>query len=452
MELQSFDNNQFKSSYKKFENKEKENDKSDKSQKENNKQNSTYCSNKKIIFITSIFIYLIFIYLFCKQIYKTKDKSKIYEKNINQKINAKIKENAKENSTDFSFYISSLNFIETILQHLSPSNSYKGPIFPSDGKITKEWLLDLIDFMKDLENKKSYQEKYIDKVYLLQMMLCAKNILIQKQEALIDIYIPKGKKFTVVGDIHGQFYDLLHIFEINGFPGEDNLYLFNGDFVDRGVFGLECITTLIGLKILYPNYVFLARGNHEDPAMNERYGFKNEVIEKYRDYKIFDCFSEFYKFLPLGHILNKQILVIHGGLFSKEGVTIRELKNINRFTDIIGNGLMEELLWSDLKEEKGIVPSTRGAGVFFGPDVTEKFLYENNLKLLIRSHEVRMEGYQIEPGGKVITVFSAPNYCDQSGNKGAIINFRGGEMNPILIQFDASPHPNIPIYQYIFGY
>ena len=75
--------------------------------------------------------------------------------------------------------------------------------------------------------------------------------------------------------------------------------------------------------------------------------------------------------------------------------------------------------------------------------MTEKFLRENNLKLLIRSHEVRDEGYSIETGGQVITVFSAPNYCDQEGNKGALIKYDGGDMShPYFIKFLASPHPD----------
>ena len=189
----------------------------------------------------------------------------------------------------------------------------------------------------------------------------------------------------------------------------------------------------------------MARGNHEDKDINDRYGFRIEIIRKYEDVDkvIYECINEFYKFLPLGHIINKEVLVVHGGLFSKEGVTLKELKNINRFQDVPKNeSLMCEILWSDPISENGIFPSRRGAGVYFGPDVTKRFLKENNLKLLIRSHEVRMEGYQVETGEQVITVFSAPNYCDTYGNRGAVIKYKGGDMNPIFIKFNASPHPD----------
>ena len=356
-----------------------------------------------------------------------------------------IKEVGNEKISNKWISNSNLDKIEKSLNNIKPSNSYKGPVFPIDGKITKEWVLNLIDYMKDLNKTKSYNEKYIDKVYFLQMLSKAKKILAEQKEALIDVNLPKGKNITIVGDIHGQFYDLLHIFEINGYPSENNLYLFNGDFVDRGLFGLECLTTLIAFKILYPDYFFMARGNHEDKDINDRYGFRIEIIRKYEDVDkiIYECINEFYKFLPLGHIINKEVLVVHGGLFSKEGVTLKELKNINRFQDVPKNeSLMCEILWSDPISENGIFPSRRGAGVYFGPDVTKRFLKENNLKLLIRSHEVRMEGYQVETGEQVITVFSAPNYCDTYGNKGAVIKYKGGDMNPIFIKFNASPHPD----------
>ena len=389
--------------------------------------------NNKFVMITSFLIYLLFIYLFCIKIFST-TKIKVNAKNTITKTNKNL------------FNTSNLNYIEKVLKTLKSNDSYTGLKFPVDRKLTKEWVLKLIDSMKDIHNKKSYNEKYLDKINLLYILLKAKKLLAEQQEALIDINIPDGKNITVVGDIHGQFYDLLHIFEINGYPSENNLYLFNGDFVDRGVFGLECIVTLIGFKLLYPDYFFISRGNHEDKEMNERYGFKREIMSKYNDERIHDCFVEFFKFIPLGHILNGEILVLHGGLFNKTDVTLDEIKKINRYIDVPISGLMCELLWSDPKEEKGISPSERGAGVYFGPDVTENFLKRNNLTLLIRSHEVRMEGYQIEQEGKTITVFSAPNYCDQVGNKGALIKFKGKDMKPIFIQFDASPHPLVSLY------
>ena len=423
METQTFKDDKQEDNKNHLRNINKEKDKLEKS-------NLIWFCNKKS-FLIMFFIYIFFAFLYAKKLHTNRNRN--------------TKEVDDENMNNYSINFSNLNKIEKVLKNLKPKSSYKGPIFPSDGNITKDWVLNLIDFMKDLNTTKSYNEKYIDKVYFLQMLSKAKNIFSGYQEALIDINIPKGKNLTIVGDIHGQYYDLLHIFEINGYPSEDNLYLFNGDYIDRGLFGLECLTTLIAFKILYPDYFFMSRGNHEDKEINDRYGFKFEIINKYEDEDkiIYDCISEFYKFLPLGHILNKEVLVIHGGLFSKEGVTIEELKQINRFQeDPKSGGLMCELLWSDPRPENGTFPSERGAGVYFGPDVTERFLKENNLKLLIRSHEARMEGYQIETGGQVITVFSAPNYCDEYGNKGALIKYKGGDMNPIFIQFNASPHPD----------
>ena len=137
MELQSFDDNQFESSFKKLDNKEKENSKNDIPERKNNKKNSSYYLNKKFIFIALFFLYLLFIYLFCEIIYQKKHKSQSYENNTNSKINSKIKEEREENGTDLSSYISSFNLIEELLQELTPSDSYRGPIFPNNGKITK---------------------------------------------------------------------------------------------------------------------------------------------------------------------------------------------------------------------------------------------------------------------------------------------------------------------------
>ena len=343
---------------------------------------------------------------------------------------------------------SSKQTIESLLKKITVESSYEGPKMNDNCEFDKDWILKLIDYMQDMELKKDKSKKYIHKKFLLLILKKLKEYFSNQKESLIDITIPENAKFTVVGDLHGQFYDLLNIFKINGYPSEENPYLFNGDFVDRGVFSVECITTLMCFKILYPNHVFLARGNHENRNMNKMYGFEAEVADKY-DNELYECFVEFFNTLPLGHILNKKVLVVHGGLFSKDGVKIEDLKKIDRFREIPEEGLMSEMLWSDPCKEMGRIPSKRGVGMSFGPDVAERFLNDNGLDLLIRSHEVKQEGYEIEPGNKVITVFSAPNYCDQMGNKGAIIIFKGGNMKPEFVTFSAVQHPDIKISKYL---
>ena len=249
------------------------------------------------------------------------------------------------------------------------------------------------------------------------------------------------------GDTHGQFYDLLNIFKINGNPSPTNRYLFNGEFVDRGSYSLENVMTLFAWKVLYPGAVHLSRGNHEGLSMNRVYGFEGEVRKKYDDF-VFSLFSEVFNALPTGHVLNKQVFVTHGGLYSDDNVTLEQLNKCNRFGEIPESGLICESLWADPQPMNGRSPSKRGVGLSFGPDVTEKFLKNNNLSLVVRSHEVQEEGYVEMHNGKCITVFSAPNYCDSLGNKGAFIRFQGATMKPKYTQFKHVPHPGKRPMQY----
>ena len=137
--------------------------------------------------------------------------------------------------------------------------------------------------------------------------------------------VPEDRKFTICGDIHGQFYDLLNIFKLNGKPCEENPYLFNGDFVDRGSFSVECIFVLLSYKLLYPNHFFMSRGNHESENMNKMYGFEGEVKAKYSANMV-DLFTEVYNWLPLCHCINQRVLVMHGGLFAKVSQVTRVFK------------------------------------------------------------------------------------------------------------------------------
>ena len=145
--------------------------------------------------------------------------------------------------------------------------------------------------------------------------------------------VPEDRKFTICGDIHGQFYDLLNIFKLNGKPSEENPYLFNGDFVDRGSFSVECIFVLLSYKLLYPNHFFMSRGNHESENMNKMYGFEGEVKAKYSANMV-DLFTEVYNWLPLCHCINQRVLVMHGGLFAK-------VSQVTRVFNQNTNGLWE---------------------------------------------------------------------------------------------------------------
>lgn len=310
-------------------------------------------------------------------------------------------------------------------------SSYDGPHYDGE-RITIEFVNQLIERFKE---QKRLHRRYVYRI-LLEIIK-----LLQSLPTLVDIDIPEGKEFTVCGDVHGQFYDVCNIFKLNGMPSEENPYLFNGDFVDRGSFSFEVIVTFYALKLLYPKHFHMTRGNHESATMNQIYGFQGEVLAKC-DVMAYNLFTESFNYLPLAMCLNKKVLVVHGGLFSEDGVTLDQIRRIDRNQQPPESGLMCEILWSDPQPHNGRAPSKRGVGLSFGPDVTSRFLAHNNLELVVRSHEVKEEGYQVEAGGQCITIFSAPNYCDSMGNKGAFIRF-GSDLKPKFTKFAAVPHPTI---------
>jgi len=258
----------------------------------------------------------------------------------------------------------------------------------------------------------------------------------------------KEPHVTVCGDTHGQFYDVLNIFKINGYPHKHNPYVFNGDFVDRGSFSVEVILTFLLFKMYDPECIYLTRGNHETKNMNRIYGFEGEVKHKYDD-KVFDLFLEVFCQLPLAVVIQHTVFVTHGGI-PVEPTTLDSIRKIKRGCEPPESGLMSDLLWSDPQPFPGKSPSKRGVGFAFGPDITAAFLEKNNLSLLVRSHEVKDEGYLVEHNGKTITIFSAPNYCDSMGNKGAFIHFDKG-MKPKFTQYDSVPHPSIGPMAYAAG-
>ncbi|XP_066944863.1 serine/threonine-protein phosphatase 5 [Macrobrachium rosenbergii] len=318
------------------------------------------------------------------------------------------------------------------LEAMVIEDDYEGPRL-EDGKVTEQFMKDLMEHYK--------AQKKLHRQYAYKILLDVKDHLM-KQPTLVDVKIPDDSKFTVCGDIHGQYYDLMNIFQLNGLPSTTNPYLFNGDFVDRGSFSVECIFVLFGYKLLYPDHFFMSRGNHESVTMNQMYGFEGEVKAKYTA-QMAELFTEVYNWLPLCHCLNNKVLVMHGGLFSGDDVTLEDIRKTDRNRQPPEEGIMCELLWSDPMPSMGRAPSKRGVGIQFGPDITKKFLDRNNLEYVIRSHEVKAEGFEVAHDGKCITVFSAPNYCDTMGNLGSFITMTGKDLKPKYTTYEAVPHPPV---------
>ena len=281
-------------------------------------------------------------------------------------------------------------------------------------------------------------QQTIHRRYAFEIVLAAGDVL-RSLPTVVDVEVSDDTHITVCGDVHGQFFDLLHIFDVNGLPSPSNPYVFNGDMVDRGSCSAEVVLTLFALKVVHPHALHLARGNHESASMNKIYGFDGEVRAKYTAL-LADLFRETFCALPLAHVIGEKVFVVHGGLFARDGVTLDDLRAVDRFREPPEEGLMCEALWSDPQPEPGRAPSKRGVGCQFGPDVTADFLKTNGLSLVVRSHEVKEDGYSIDHPDGCVTVFSAPNYCG-AGNAAAFVRFTAPSFTPRFTRI-AESHPN----------
>lgn len=268
------------------------------------------------------------------------------------------------------------------LEQMAVEDSYDGARLGDT--MTQEFIDDMIQRFKD--------GKRLHKKYVYQIILAVKDI-VYAEPTMVEMEVMQQQQLTVCGDTHGQYFDLLEIFRLNGFPSDTHSYLFNGDFVDRGSWSTEIALLLYSYKWLRPARFFLNRGNHETDDMNLVYGFEGECKAKYNE-RTFKLFSESFSALPLATLVGGKYLTLHGGLFSDDAVTLDDIRKLDRHAQRQPgqSGLMMEMLWTDPQKAPGRGPSKRGVGLQFGPDVTERFCDKNGLKAIIRSHEVRMEG------------------------------------------------------------
>mmetsp|Transcript_103336 Transcript_103336/g.267256 ORF Transcript_103336/g.267256 Transcript_103336/m.267256 type:complete len:851 (+) Transcript_103336:57-2609(+) len=267
---------------------------------------------------------------------------------------------------------------------------------------------------------------------------------------VIDLSLPQTEsspdpRIVVVGDTHGQLLDVLYIFETQGLPSPDVVYLFNGDIVDRGRYAVEIWLLLAAFKLQYPNSIHILRGNHENEQMITRPfkmggGFAEECLSKYSR-PLLSTFQRVFKLLPLFAVIEEEVFVVHGGLFRRQGVTLDRLRSLpesawkRNYPNPLTNEQLargekwtqdEEILfdaqWADPHYGSGSRPSSRGrVAVTFGEDVTHRFLDEAGLSVCIRSHRVPQSGrgFEFEHGSRLLTLFSASRYGGVLHNRGA---------------------------------
>jgi len=271
--------------------------------------------------------------------------------------------------------------------------------------------------IEKLLNVKGSKEVNLD--HLVVDTICKKTCeILKKQPILLELEAP----IKIVGDIHGQYYDLLRLFEYGGFPPEAN-YLFLGDYVDRGKQSLETICLLSLYKCKFPENFFILRGNHECASINRIYGFYDECKRRYRNgIKLWKVFTDCFNCLPVAALIDEKIFCMHGGL-SPELKSFEQVRRFLRPTDVPDTGLLCDLLWSDPEPKiTGWGENDRGVSYTFGPDVVTKFLARHDLDLICRAHQVVEDGYEFFAKRQLVTLFSAPNYCGEFDNAGAMMS------------------------------
>lgn len=272
----------------------------------------------------------------------------------------------------------------------------------------------IIQRLLDLKKNKSLQKQVLSENEIKGLCLKAREIFLS-QPNLLELEAP----IKICGDIHGQFTDLLRLFECGGFPPESN-YLFLGDYVDRGIQSIESICLLFAYKIKYPLNFFLLRGNHESAIINRIYGFYDECKKRY-SIKLWKTFGDCFNCLPVAALIDDKILCMHGGL-SPELSNFDQIRKMNRPSEVPEMGLLCDLLWSDPdKQITGWEENERGVSYIFGEEVVSIFLKKQDIDLICRAHQVVEDGYEFFAKRQLVTVFSAPNYCGEFDNSAALM-------------------------------
>ncbi|XP_048617776.1 serine/threonine-protein phosphatase 7 long form homolog isoform X2 [Brassica napus] len=390
-----------------------------------------------------------------------------------------------------------------------PSVSQKPLFWPTGGKLTFSWICDvMLGFDWSSRNLPACEFSNVLPFNVLDELILSASKILRKEPNCVRIDSDKAK-VVVVGDLHGQLHDLLFLMQDAGFPNGDQFYVFNGNYVDNGAWGLETFLLLLSWKVFLPDRVFVLRGSHESESCTSLYGFKNEVLTKYGDKgaivykKCLECFQ----LLPLASVIGGKVFTAHGGLFRdvpsflsdkqersrkrkraqknqednsvletdsrSESLLLGSLKDLFKVKRRVINPSAEgsnlipgDILWSDPSTDNGLfLNKESGIGLLWGPDCTAKFLQDNDLKLIIRGKEAphkraqrdglpsMIEGFSKDHEG-LITLFSAPDHPqfqdteERHNNKGAYIILQTPYCEePEIHVFEAvSPRPKAEAY------
>ncbi|KAH7287742.1 hypothetical protein KP509_32G071600 [Ceratopteris richardii] len=274
---------------------------------------------------------------------------------------------------------------------------------------------DIIARLLEVRSSHPGKQVQLSESEIRQLCSTSKNIFMQ-QPNLMELEAP----IKICGDVHGQYLDLIRLFEYGGFPPQAN-YLFLGDYVDRGKQSLETICLLLEYKIKYPENFFLLRGNHECASINRICGFYDECKRRF-NIMLCKAFTECFNALPVAALIDEKILCMHCGL-SSDLNNLDQIKEIHRPTDVPDQGLLCDLLWFDPdKEVFGWGENDSGVSFTFGTDTVEEFLEKHDLDLICSAHQVVEEGYEFFVERRLVTIFFAPNYCGEFDNSGAMMS------------------------------
>lgn len=285
----------------------------------------------------------------------------------------------------------------------------------SDG-LTQE----LDDFLKRLMERKGQQPPVRIKLppkRVITSMCKQAGLIFMNQDPMLDLQAP----IKIVGDVRGQFHDLLRLFEFGGSPPESK-YLFLGNYVDDGNNSLEVICLLLLYKIKHPEELFMLRGSHECNLMKKK--FLPECKTRYRydkEQEVWEAFNSLFNTLPVCAIIDGKIFCVHGGL-SPELKILDQIGRITRPCDVPDCGLLCDLLWADPDAGiEGWLENDRGISFIFGPDVIKNFLQAHNFDVVVRSHNIQEDGYEFLAGRGLVSLFSVPNYKAHFDNAGAMM-------------------------------